>query len=850
MSLFKSYKPECVPEKIKAVNIQIAFANVGKLNPLFEQARNRLTGTQVVTKNKLVWDVDTAFKKVRNVIQVPLVPSVDYVHFESQKYRAYCLRSILEFTTTVSVGSHLTEVDLPCSALSLLQNEAGLHVIAFGGESLQTRLSYKLYHTLHKVFIDQEGDYTYKEKEKFLERVAELQDYMQQGVPVVSRFLAKYLYMWDCQDYRDQVLRLLQWISITSYKELYVLVLVHIRTMFLSGAVDVKCAVVATLNKLVHNLFSKNLFTGTHLRLRPANNTLNSLSPRQIQRSVGFENVRKSLRRWNAVVEAHRSSDHLKFPLTEPTIEFETTNGFVEKIKSQTRTPLEAQMDEILNESPAVQEEKKEIEYQLNLAENANTSHQMAQERNSIENVTKTVMKSSSARELRSMRYHRIERRERIRKQLREFEKLQKEDPEAALKQLELLERTRALERVSLRHRNTGQWARNKAVRAKYNKESRQELAQQLSISRDLTRKVKVGDSSDEEEGDDIDKQTEPTNVEKQTEPTNVGNLWAAKKSSEVEEFESGYRQFWDKQNKKLSQEINVTKQKNKNENIESEYVNNEINVTKQKNSENMTEEEETQQNRNKKKIAYNAKLKGNIEESMAEAISSKTPKQNKKLSPKNISSIVEIPSKIVKQKNKSSPKLNKNIRKTNNKTNETINSFSVSENTQQNSPVVATSDSWVVTQIEVEELDDSINNSEKDIGKILDNVESNIKKVVKTKLKRFSEMLNTEKTKTNEGEAISDDEGPSLKMKKTVSRIDLDEKLIEETSNVNNCNHSSDVNLKELVAQSKINKNDSLASSDIDLNTFTPGKPKLLNTDLPDVVTRGVEGIDDDEEE
>jgi U3 small nucleolar RNA-associated protein 14 len=54
---------------------------------------------------------------------------------------------------------------------------------------------------------------------------------------------------------------------------------------------------------------------------------------------------------------------------------------------------------------------------------------------------------------------------------LKDFEVLQKTDPEAALQQLEQLERTRAEERVSLRHRSTGQWARSKAVRAKYDKE-------------------------------------------------------------------------------------------------------------------------------------------------------------------------------------------------------------------------------------------------------------------------------------------------------------------------------------------------------------------------------------------
>jgi U3 small nucleolar RNA-associated protein 14 len=65
---------------------------------------------------------------------------------------------------------------------------------------------------------------------------------------------------------------------------------------------------------------------------------------------------------------------------------------------------------------------------------------------------------------------------------LKDFEILQKTDPEAALQQLEQLERTRAEERVSLRHRSTGQWARNKAVRAKYNKEVRILAQHYLSI--------------------------------------------------------------------------------------------------------------------------------------------------------------------------------------------------------------------------------------------------------------------------------------------------------------------------------------------------------------------------------
>lgn len=57
---------------------------------------------------------------------------------------------------------------------------------------------------------------------------------------------------------------------------------------------------------------------------------------------------------------------------------------------------------------------------------------------------------------------------EKLRQQLKDFEMLQKTDPTKALEKLAELDKNRALERASLRHRNTGQWAKNMTVKAKY----------------------------------------------------------------------------------------------------------------------------------------------------------------------------------------------------------------------------------------------------------------------------------------------------------------------------------------------------------------------------------------------
>jgi U3 small nucleolar RNA-associated protein 14 len=102
------------------------------------------------------------------------------------------------------------------------------------------------------------------------------------------------------------------------------------------------------------------------------------------------------------------------------------------------------------------------------------------------------MAKAKRQNKIKSKKYHRLLRREKIRKQLKEFEELQEKDPEAAMLKLEELDKARVQERMSLKHRNTSKWAKMQSARAKYNKDSRIALSEQLKISRDLTVKLAV----------------------------------------------------------------------------------------------------------------------------------------------------------------------------------------------------------------------------------------------------------------------------------------------------------------------------------------------------------------------
>ena len=66
------------------------------------------------------------------------------------------------------------------------------------------------------------------------------------------------------------------------------------------------------------------------------------------------------------------------------------------------------------------------------------------------------------------LRYHRLLKREKMKEHMKEFETLKEKDPEAALEKLQELEKRRVEERMTLKHKGAGKWAKMQAIRAKY----------------------------------------------------------------------------------------------------------------------------------------------------------------------------------------------------------------------------------------------------------------------------------------------------------------------------------------------------------------------------------------------
>ena len=262
LSLFKSYKPELVPEKVQSVNVESAWTPVPEaLQIMFQAARARLEGQDLHSKSS-DWNAFKLTQRKKTV--APLIPSVGYFQIGSSIFKEGNTRSIFDITSMEDLGKLHLDIELPSNAVSLLVNTAGHHLLTFADSHYQSKFSYNLYNTLIRALILENEKIPPEEINNFLDMTAEVSRYMQQGIPIVTRFLDEYLY-FNTGEYQSKLLALIQWSTSISISDLQGKILVHIQSMFYESTLTLKCEIIRTLRILVTNLFvNQGLLEGCH----------------------------------------------------------------------------------------------------------------------------------------------------------------------------------------------------------------------------------------------------------------------------------------------------------------------------------------------------------------------------------------------------------------------------------------------------------------------------------------------------------------------------------------------------------------------------------------------------------
>ncbi|XP_063973147.1 uncharacterized protein LOC135160488 [Diachasmimorpha longicaudata] len=257
LSLFKSYKPELVPEKIPSLNLESVWKPIPEVFRLgFEDAKNR--SSQTVTQSHEYFDWNP-MKHSEGKKTEQLLPSIRYFQMGSSIYREKMTKSIFDLSNIVDVGRYYFSVELPTNATSLLANTAGYHFLTFANFEYQSRFSHNLYNTLRRAFILECNRFSKAQKSQLLEMTIEFCKYMQQGIPVILRFLLEYL-PYESAEYRPHLLGILEWCTQISVTDLQENIAPHLEEIFLESSLPQRCQIIRSLRNFLRNIFVNQNF--------------------------------------------------------------------------------------------------------------------------------------------------------------------------------------------------------------------------------------------------------------------------------------------------------------------------------------------------------------------------------------------------------------------------------------------------------------------------------------------------------------------------------------------------------------------------------------------------------------
>jgi len=166
------------------------------------------------------------------------VPNEEKEELEEEAPRAVQLTSLKNVSDLLE---SMNRLEVPSQALSLIRNDFTMLLLVFHPDegALKERLSITLYYSLHHYFLsssrkNKRSSGMVRQRKQLLARVDRLQDFFQQGVPVLGRFISEYVSEgWDGRDYLTELLKLLVYLPMADFEEVFDCILAPLHNHFL-----------------------------------------------------------------------------------------------------------------------------------------------------------------------------------------------------------------------------------------------------------------------------------------------------------------------------------------------------------------------------------------------------------------------------------------------------------------------------------------------------------------------------------------------------------------------------------------------------------------------------------------
>ena len=217
----------------------------------------------------------------------------------------------------------------------------------------------------------------------------------------------------------------------------------------------------------------------------------------RLDRVEAYKLSKEEVEGWAPTIKRIREADHLSFPLQPPAQPPAPSNAGLTASFAPT-TDMEKSVASLLHEGGLSEKQVAEKEgLVLRDMDPTEAGKRLAELRRMRELMFRAEQKARRANKIKSKTYRRIHRRERERMKQQEAQDLQDDDDDE--EQRYQAAKDRAKERATLRHKNTGKWAKFHASRNDdASQEARLAVEDQLRRGEELRKRIHVEDSDEE----------------------------------------------------------------------------------------------------------------------------------------------------------------------------------------------------------------------------------------------------------------------------------------------------------------------------------------------------------------
>uniref|UniRef100_A0A3Q1GAT0 UTP14C small subunit processome component n=1 Tax=Acanthochromis polyacanthus TaxID=80966 RepID=A0A3Q1GAT0_9TELE len=263
----------------------------------------------------------------------------------------------------------------------------------------------------------------------------------------------------------------------------------------------------------------------------------------RIRRDVAFQKAATDISRWKSIISQNQRAEQLVFPLNQEPSGPKPMERVVTGWKAQ--TPLEQEIFALLsaNKQPIndpILTPTEQASVRAMSLEDAKVHRAELQKARALQSYYEAQARRE--KKIKSKKFHKVQNKAKRKEFLKQFDEMVKTDPAAALEELNKMEVARMQERMSLKHQNSGKWAKSKAIMAKYNEGARKAMQQQLELNKHLSQKLVTSLNDDEEEEEVGDPELLPDFVNDAEQEMDSSNPWMRGRLSQdpTEEEENG----------------------------------------------------------------------------------------------------------------------------------------------------------------------------------------------------------------------------------------------------------------------------------------------------------------------